>query len=253
MINAAGGLAGSIDINARQVWVADTAVLSRLGTDPAYAGLAADLARPSATRSADGVIRADTINIALARPAGDGAAAGPAYSVYVQNTGTTAAPAGFAAREASVETDEATPPAIDLNVYGQLVTASGTLTGVAVRDALMADDNPARFTAGSLINGCALTGACGATTAPPLDPQPAISTEIALLATPPADDALFGNEEAIEDNEEEGGDDSASSPISPPAPLFNTKPLEPKSDTDEPVSGGGNPALIGSGRVEGEK
>jgi len=88
---------------------------------------------------------------------------------------------------------------------------------------------------------------------PPLNPQPAISTEIALLGTPPREDALFGNEEAIEDNEEDGGDDSASSPIAPPTPLFNTKPLEQKSDTDEPVSGGGNPALIGSGPVEGEK
>ena len=137
------------------------------------------------------------------------------------------------------------------------MTPDGTLTGVAVRDALMADDDPARFTASSRINGCALTGRVRRDRRRhPIrsrDPQPAISTEIALLGAPTADDALFGNEEAIEDNEEEGGEDSASSPISPPNPLFNTKPLEQKGDTDEPVSGGGNPALIGSTPVEGAK
>ena len=133
-----------------------------------------------------------------------------------------------------------------------MITAGGTLTGVAVRDALLVGDDPTRFTASSLINGCALTGPCGTLLAP-RDPQPAISTEIAALRTPPGDDRLFGNEEAIEDNEEEGGDDSASSPIAPPVPLFNTQPLEQKGDTDEPVSGGGNPALIGSGKVEGEE
>ena len=40
--------------------------------------------------------------------------------------------------------------------------------------------------------------------------------------------------------------DEASSPISPPTPLFDTRPLNAKDTTDEPVSGGGNPALIGS-------
>ena len=89
---------------------------------------------------------------------------------------------------------------------------------------------------------------------PPIkDPHPDISTEIQLIGAPSADDVLFGNEEAIEDNEEDGGEDSASSPISPPVPLFNTKPLEQKGDTDEPVSGGGNPALIGNGPAQGEK
>ena len=80
-----------------------------------------------------------------------------------------------------------------------------------------------------------------------------MSSEITLFGTPSTDDALFGNEEAIEDNEEDGGEDSASSPIAPPTALFNTKPLQHKGDTDEPVSGGGNPALIGSEPVEGEK
>ena len=64
---------------------------------------------------------------------------------------------------------------------------------------------------------------------------------------PTGEDLPFGNEEAIEDNEEDGGEDSASSPIQPPAPLFNTRPLETPGDTDEPGSGGGNPALIGNG------
>ena len=251
-------LAGALTLTGQRIHVAEGAILDRLAADPNYAARDADLARAPVTQRPDGVVRAGQMIVKLVDPPGQvsaavGTAALPPYSVLVQNVGTSRIPAGFAATTAEIVSPSgAAPGSIDLNVNGQLIAPSGTLTGVAVRDALMADDNPARFTASSLINGCALTGPCGSVQAP-LDPTPAISTEIALLTTVPADDALFGNEEAIEDNEEEGGDDSASSPIAPPAPLFNTKPLEQKSDTDEPVSGGGNPALIGSGRVEGEK
>ena len=253
LLGSGGQLAGSLGLIGQRVHIAEAAILDQLAANSNYEARDADLARPALTARPDGVVRAAEIGVEL-----NGAAtseSGTPYSVLVQNVGTAQLPAGFAAATAEVVSPAGTAPgAIDLNVNGQLVTTTGTLTGVAVRDALMADDDPARFSAASRINGCALVGVCGSVQ--PVDTpiaQPAISTEIALLTTPPADDAPFGNEEAIEDNEEDGGDDSASSPIAPPAPLFNTKPLEQKSDTDEPVSGGGNPALIGSGPVKGEK
>ncbi|MCY7398963.1 MAG: hypothetical protein LH466_09040, partial [Sphingomonas bacterium] len=247
---SSGQPGGTLSLVGQRVHVAEGAILDRLAADPNYATRDADLARAPVAQRPDGVVRAGKISIKLASV---GTAADSPYSVLVQNVGTSRIPAGFAATTAEIVSPAGTASGlIDLNVYGQLVTPTATLTGVAVRDALMANDNPARYFASSLINGCALTGRCGSVQ-PPFVPQPAISTEIALRATPPEDDRLFGNEETIEDNEEEGGDDSASSPIAPPVPLFNTKPLEQKSDTDEPVSGGGNPALIGSSPVEGEK
>ena len=35
-------------------------------------------------------------------------------------------------------------------------------------------------------------------------------------------------------------------PIVPPQPLFDTRPLIPSGDVNDPVSGTGNPALLGS-------
>ncbi|MEO5809687.1 MAG: hypothetical protein ABIR51_06480, partial [Sphingomicrobium sp.] len=51
----------------------------------------------------------------------------------------------------------------------------------------------------------------------------------------------------IADDKESGGNESASSPIVPPQPLFDTRPMETDDETDEPISGGGNSALIGTG------
>ena len=255
---SSGPLGGALTLNGQQIHIAEGAILDRLAADPNYAARDADLARAPLAQRPDGVVRAGKIVVELVNPAGQvstavGTAALMPYSVLVQNVGSRQIPAGFTATTTEIVAPTGTAPrSIDLNVNGQLITATGTLTGVAVRDALMAADNPARFTLASLINGCALTGPCG-TVLPPFDPHSAISTEIVLLSTSLGDDPLFGNEETIEDNEEDGGDDSASSPITPPVPLFNTKPLEQDGDTDEPVSGGGNPALIGSGRVGGGK
>ena len=50
--------------------------------------------------------------------------------------------------------------------------------------------------------------------------------------------------DSIDDNEE--GDEGDSNPISPPQPLFDTRPLIPSSDVNDPVSGTGNPSLMGS-------
>ena len=58
-----------------------------------------------------------------------------------------------------------------------------------------------------------------------------------------------GNDDAIsgEEDEGKGKGKGAQSAIDPPRPLFDTRPLEPDEETDEPVSGGGNPALMGNG------
>lgn len=242
--DGSGGLAGILEIEAQRVHVAEGAILDQLVSDPGYAGLADDLATPTATAAPEGVIRAGEIYIYL----NQGAQATPTYSVYVQNTGTAATRAGFVANYAEIDTPEGTPPgSIDLIVNGQLETEGGTLTGVDVRDALMDDDDPARFTATSTINGCALAGPCVFQQPPPPNPVPDIAAQITLIGAPTRDDQPFGNEEAIEDNEEDGGEQGAASPIQPPLPLFNTQPLEQSGETDEPVSGGGNPALIGNG------
>ena len=144
-----------------------------------------------------------------------------------------------------------TPGSIELVVNGQLKTETETLTGPAVRDAAMEGDDPARFTASSTINGCSVSGGKCATLQPPpppppsYSPDPPLATQFQIFANAAPEALKFGNEETIEDNEESGGEDSASSPITPPMPLFDTGALETADETDEPVSGGGNPALMG--------
>jgi hypothetical protein len=205
----------------------------------------------------DGVIRAGSIDVF------------PAEAVLVQNTGTADVPAGFLTFAGGPLFSDSEAPAgpIELIINGQLITETGQLTGIDVRDFLIDENNIGIFTDNSTINGCPLTGECGAVEPPiPPDfqPSPGIQQEIALIGDnllPPPD---FGNEDFIDDNDEET-DDGATSPIEPPDPLFDTSELGEEAngagpevgtsmrsnsgltepgDVDDPVSGSGNPALM---------
>jgi len=133
---------------------------------------------------------------------------------------------------------------VNLIVNGQLQTEGGTVTGVAARDALVPEGTDiVPFTANSTINGCPLTGEC--IIKPPAPPvSNIVDNQIDLITNNPLGDGEFGNEDSIDDNQE--GDEGANNPISPPQPLFDSRPLIPSGDVNDPVSGTGNPALLGS-------
>jgi len=184
----------------------------------------------------EGVLRADTINFGSEN----------LQDILIQNTGTTAAPAGFLVRQAFINDEEevAGPPgSINLVVNGQVVTEGGTLTGVEARDELVGGEDTTPFTANSTINGCPLTGVC--IIKPPAPPPTAdvVHNQIDLIMSDPLGEGEFGNEQDVDDNEE--GDQGAGNPINPPQPLFDTRPLVPGGDVNDPVSGTGNPALLG--------
>ena len=251
---SAGVLGGILDITADRVHVASGAVLQKLTVNPLYAGREADLAAPIAVAKPDGVIAADTIYVS------------PTEAVLVQNTGTATLRAGFRARYAELFPPEgAAPGSIELIVNGQLETPTGRLTGVDVRDALVDILDIAVYSDNSSINGCPLTGACSGSIFPPgFTPLPGIPDEITLIKRNLLPPPEFGNEDFIDDNDEET-EDGATSPIKPPLPLFDTSALgdvagsadpiegtpmratsglDQKGDIDDPVSGGGNPALM---------
>ena len=92
--------------------------------------------------------------------------------------------------------------------------------------------------------GCPLTGACIIQPERPPPTADVVDDQIDLITGNPLGDGEFGNEDSIDDNEE--GDEGANNPISPPQPLFDTRPLIPSGDVSDPVSGTGNPALLGS-------
>lgn len=259
-LNGTGGaLGGTLVFNTPHLHVAEAPILDKLAADPNYSGRDLALQTPTTTAHTDGIVKASEIYVVLdisegQETLGIGTAEASPYSVLFQNTGTLGTRAGFVANYAEIMSPEgAAPGSIDMVVNGQLVTEEGTLTGPDVRDSLMEEDDPARFTSASTINGCGVGGGACITIPPPppppppYDPGPPIGDQIVLFNDVPVGDEAFGNEETIEDNEENGGQDSATSPIEPPAPLFDTRPLDFQDETEEPVSGGGNPALIGSG------
>jgi hypothetical protein len=95
-----------------------------------------------------------------------------------------------------------------------------------------------------------LTGEC--IIKPPQPPPVAdvVDNQIDLIFSDPLGDSDFGNEDSIDDNED--GDEGANNPIAPPQPLFDTRPLIPSSEIDDPVSGTGNPALVGGEQCENQ-
>jgi filamentous hemagglutinin family protein len=250
--NGPGTLGGTLFLDAAHIHVASGEILDQLADDPQYEGYQDDLNAPAAVQRPDGVIRAGGIEIEFA-DAGEA----ELNTLYVQNTGSEETPAGFVINGASLfgEGNEVTPPpgSIDLVINGQIVTEGGTLTGVEVRDALVeAEGDITPFTENSTINGCLLAGPCGVVVPPEppfppgFTPTPGIQDEVELVddgLLPPPD---FGNEDFIDDNIETTTD-GATSPITPPSPLFDSSALGGKGDVDDPVSGSGNPALMEKG------
>jgi hypothetical protein len=259
-------LGGELGLYAGQVHVANGSILDQLALNPQYAGYRNDLNAPAAVQRPGGVLDAGVIWIESDN----------LQNILIQNTGTAEIPAGFLANEIFVNDDfqiAGPPGSIDIVANGQLITQSGTLTGVAVRDALVAGEDLTPFTTTSMINGCLLTGACGVIPPPPpppppfppdFTPTPGIQDEITLIGDDLLPPPEFGNEDFIDDNDETT-DDGETSPIEPPLPLFDTSELDEAGgtvgpevgtpmranpgltetgDVDDPVSGGGNPGLM---------
>jgi filamentous hemagglutinin family protein len=260
-------LAGSLDIAANHIHVAQGSILDQLAENPQYDGYQDDLNAPAQVQRPDGVIGASFIDLEFGGTPAD------LYTLYVQNTGTAETPAGFVISDLFLDGDGEgglPPNSLDVVINGQIDTGDGMLTGIDVRDALVESEGDLTpFTANSTINGCLLTGACVEVPDNPLPPDftptPGIQDEVILLGDDPLPPPPFGNEDIIDDNDEETED---TSPIVPPQPLFDTSELgeaegtgnpafnttmrsspaiTQEGDVDDPVSGSGNPGLMEAG------
>lgn len=217
LTNPTGGLSGRLVLTADNIRVASTSLLDRLRASPQFVGREEELNAPAAVQRPEGILRAGAI------------VANAAQSFVVQNVGTADIPAGILTGNLLVPAGSAGP--IELIINGQLVTPGGTLTGRGVLDALIADPrfDASAFGPASTVNGCKLDGAgCEPVAAPPFVP-----IDIRFVLADPLGDKLFP-----EDGDLPGG------PIGPPEKLVDTQPLGPDRDVEEPVTGGGNPALI---------
>ena len=246
LFSSGSTLGGELGIAANRVHVASASILNKLASDPTYTNYQQDLNETPDVQRPEGVLRADTISIGSDN----------LQDVLIQNTGTGfqgGTPAGFLARQLFINGGEGAG-SINLVINGQVVSEGGTLTGVEARDALVPEGTDITpFTSNSTINGCPLTGVC---IIPPPPAPPAadiVDNFIDIITGDALGDSDFGNEDDIDDNEE--GDQGADNPINPPQPLFDTRPLIPSGDVNDPVSGTGNPALLGSDQQceEGEQ
>ncbi|MET0240013.1 MAG: hypothetical protein ABW184_08960 [Sphingobium sp.] len=242
-------LAGAIRLEAARVHVAQSSILARLRDDPLYGARVTDLNTPLGTARPDGVIRSASISF------------GDAAAILIQNTGTTALPAGLFALSSGI-LDRSQPPAagsVDLVLNGQIQNDSGLVTSFDLVPLLATGQNRAFFTATSTINGCLVSAASCLPDEEP--PQTAASVLGVIL---PADNLIAvqpgldnsGPEIGSEGNEPEDerrrqAEEAAKrAPIAPPAMLISTQPLNPVIDVDEPVAGSGNPGLIRGGSVD---
>jgi filamentous hemagglutinin family protein len=249
-------LGGIVEINAANIHVAAGSILDKLAADPPYAGRTAELNAPAAVQRPQGVLRALGLDLF------------PTGTLYIQNTGTVLNPAGFFA---DLDFTDVTAPtgaaagSLSVIVNGAFQTPTGVVSGIAAHD-LVVNDSEANFTpfsADSQINGCAFTVTACTTVMKGADPIAAVSAQIAIIGTQSLGNTpAFVEQPAGTSSDPEGGDpaqeeqqqqekategeEAASSPIAPPPQLIDSRPLEPASQIEQPVSGSGNPALIGS-------
>lgn len=240
-------LGGVAEFNAANVHVASADILSNLAADPLYSGRIADLNAPATVQRPEGVLRALGLDI------------NTTGTLYIQNTGTVLNPAGFLS---DIAFTSVTAPAnaqpgatVSVIVNGAFQTPTGIVSGFDAQALAIAGViDPATFSDDSQINGCLLSAA-RCVILPGGDGEPdifgAISGQIAFNGENPLGSTP---EFPRSDDEEEGtdvllppGDNGPASPIAPPASIINDAPLNAATPIEEPVTGGGNPALYGSG------
>ena len=271
--NGSGGLGGQIVFEANHVHVASDAILTKLRADPLYEGHIKELNAPSLVQRTDGVLNAANLDFSS-----------KSQTVYVQNTGSVAVPAGVLTRldtNTSSNTNNTTsnegvrpPGGSEFVINGQIQTNTGIVTGKAAFDLVIASLRAeavrdgktfaSDLTPTSTFNGCVIsTGVCAFGNT---DPVAALSSEIRTVSNatldespvaPAADDSDEGDDGSGDKDDEDSKSDEGSSPIAPPAPLISTRALDGNVNVVEPVSGAGNPALFGSAvdetTAQGEK
>jgi len=244
MVNGAGGLGGNLYLDARNIAVGTAGLLGRLADDPRFAGRDAEVNAPDGSNRPEGYISANRIQA-------DGF-----ETIIIQNSGTDALRGGFSAGTGGfvLDSENMTTGAVDAVINGRVANASGgfltnndTASGVTFESAADAT----LFSAGSTTNGCLLTGGgcpTGTTPSTPVDDNKTIASDVRGLVHEQSAD------EPDEDEEERAaeltpGATSKKSPIAPNIPVVNTGRLDSSPAVNDPITGSGNPNLIG-GQLE---
>lgn len=221
---------GTLSITADNVFVATSALLSQLANDPNFLGRDEALGTPTGAGTAS--IQAHRFEFSVAD------------RLLIQNNGTAATPAGFFVDQGEfvitptgVSATGAASP-LGMVIYGALDSPTGVISGAPVRDAVIGTTPITGFSATSSINGCLLSAA---TCVQSNDESVTVATDVRDLSD-------STEEQIVTEEEEEEARESATSraPIVRPVVIIDTRPLDANPLINEPVTGSGNPGLIGS-------
>jgi filamentous hemagglutinin family protein len=229
MTSASGGLAGTLSLNAPDIWVASQSIIGQLEADPDFAG------RLDALRTNDGPVKPE----GYVRAGAIGAEVGNSF--YVQNSGTAAEFDGITAGDGGLTITStagggaaaisaAAAASADVDIYGRQERSDGTL--VLNGDFAAGVPVSGLFTAQSTINDCPL-GGCPPPPPPPPPPSspPALGPEsilgpVFLMNSPRLSELIFN---ALS-NSDSGLDSD----------LIDTGPITDQGDIEEPVTSGGD-------------
>ena len=248
LVGGAGGLGGNLYLDARHIAVGKADLLTRLAADPRFAGRDAEVNAPDGSNRPEGYISANSI------------LANGFETLIIQNSGTAALRGGFSAGTGGfvLDSPDMAAGAVDAVINGRVADGSGGfLTNDNTSRGLTIED-PAPFSAGSTVNGCLLAGGGCPVVEPPIVPEPstpeqpstpdesigAIASDVRGLVQEQ------GADEPSQDEEERAAEltpaaTSKKSPIAPNIPVVNTGRLDSSPAVDDPITGSGNPNLIG--------
>jgi hypothetical protein len=223
MTDSDGDLAGSLSLQAHDIWVADQALIDQLEENPDFDGLAAALATNNGPVNPNGYVQAGGIDVTML-----------GSSLLVQNSGTADDFAGLSVGTGGLNiVNQGSDPATVI-LFGRKVNADGTIVG---NDDFAADvEVTGSATSDSAVNTCPIGGgSCGEVdeTPPEIPPEVAAADSamgpLVAESSDPADDS-----DEDEDSDSSDGDSS----VDASAHLINTSPLQSQDIIDEPITSG---------------
>ena len=237
MLGNDGNVAGTLDLTAHDIWVADQALLDQLNGASNLSDFEDALAINNGEVVPDGYLRAGGIDVTML-----------GSSLLVQNTGTDTDPAGLTIGDGGLNiVNQGSEPATVI-IFGHRQNADGTTTG---GDAFLDEvqfSGPGGFDNSSTVNGCDVDG-CGPSGETPgsiggvesiLGPI-GLMSDPAALASSGADDFALpfdeGTDEASDEDDDEDSSDEDSS-VDASVGLINTGPVSVEPPVEEPVTSG---------------
>ncbi len=220
MTDTAGKLAGTLELNADNVWVGDGSLLDQLKGNVNFAGRDTALATNNSSNSPDGFVRAGTITARIAN------------SFLVQNSGTAKQFAGVDAGDGGLGITSTSATPVTVIAYGrQTLTGGSTITNEDFLGSV-ALIGTGGFTTDSAVNGCPIGGGCHV-------PDLAFNSS-SVLGGVSSDDG------DNDDDKDKGDDSDDGSGADPALKLINTLPVNLDHHIDDPVTSGGD-VVIGGG------